>query len=207
MKQKNNYNYFDSFIQCATYSCAAAQYLQDTLTSFNPETFATRMKEMHTIENDADQEKHEMIKYLSREFITSIEREDIVDLAQELDNVTDSIDDVVRRMYMFNIMQIRPEAVEFSKLIVQCCEAMKTAVKEFKNFRKSKTINDYIVETNRLESVGDDLHASSIRSLFLQSQSNLNTFVWVNIFDGLEHCLDCCENVVDIIESVIMKNS
>ena len=207
MKRKNNYNYFDSFIKFANDACCAAQYLDECLTNFNPDTFEECMREMHRIENDADQEQHEMVKHLAREFITPIEREDIMALAQELDNVTDAIDDVMRKVYMYNVAQIRPEALNFTKLIVQCCSSMKTVVEEFKSFKKSDKINKFIIETSQLESDGDELHASSIRSLFLQSQNTLNTFIWVNMFEGLENCLDSCENVVDIIESVMMKNS
>jgi len=69
-----------------------------------------------------------MIRKLAKEFITPIEREDIMALADAIDNVTDAIEDVVMRMYMYNITSIRPQAVKMTEIIVKCCNSLKTAL-------------------------------------------------------------------------------
>ena len=80
---------------------------------------------------------------------------------RKLDNIVDAIDDVMRRIYMFNVTALRPEALEFADLIVQCCEAFEKLVEEFRCFKKSKVINQYIIEVNNIENKGDRLHADS----------------------------------------------
>jgi len=208
MARKNDYNYFDAFVTYSEYACRAAEYLHETFSKFDPHTFSARMTSMHSIENEADRKKHEMNEHLAREFIAPIEREDIMALAQELDNVTDSIDDVMRWMYMSNITELRTGALEFSKLIVASCSAMKNCMEEFRHFKKSKAIHSLIVEVNNLESDGDHLHADCVRDLFtLSEQSSLHAIAWLNMYDKLEACLDACEHVCDIVESVIMKNT
>lgn len=205
--KKKSTDYFEYFRISAEKAKDAAIFMDKSFRSFDKDSFSDRVDEMHEIEHAADANRHEMIERLAREFLPPIEREDIVALAQELDNVVDAIDDVAQRVHMFNISEIRPEALEFSELIISCCNALLEAVAEFRNFRNSKTIKTLMITVNTLESDGDALHSRSVHSLFSENADPLSTVAWMKIFDGFEDCLDACEDAVDIIESVIMKNS
>ena len=205
--KKREYDYFDVFVRGVEYSCQAAQLLQESLKEFDPDQLQTTIKDMHVIEHAADMAKHEVLSQLAHAFMTPIEREDILQLVQEIDDVTDGIEDVLLRIYMYNILSLRPEAVEFSTLILQCCEAMKTAMTEFRNFRKSSSLHDSIVEINRLEEEGDALYTRAVRKLFLTSRDPIELTIWREMFDRMEKCCDACEHVANVIESVVMKNS
>ncbi|MEG1305464.1 MAG: DUF47 family protein, partial [Oscillospiraceae bacterium] len=146
MAKKSSFDCYSAFARQVARSREAAMYLRDTLTNFNPEKLEETMKTMHAIEHAADIEKHEMMNQLVREFITPIDREDIIHLSQEIDEITDSIEDVLIKMYIFNITKTRPEALEFVEVIAKCCESLETAVMEFKNYKKSVTIHNLIVE-------------------------------------------------------------
>ena len=207
MSRMKDSDYFNMFLQAVKYSCKAAAMLEETLLSFNPDTLPQKMKEMHEIEHDGDDAKHVMMKELARAFITPIQREDITQLIQEIDDVTDAIEDVLMRMYMFNVLSVRPEALEFTKIIVSCCDAMKDMMNEFSNFRKSSKIGEKIVEINRLEETGDKLYTEAVRKLYTTSKDPIEMAVWREIFDRLEKCCDACEDVSEVVESVIMKNS
>ena len=205
--RKKDTDYFAYFRKSAEFASSAAAYLDDTLKNFDPATSQARFDEMHKIEHEADANRHEMIEQLAKEFIPPIEREDIVALAHELDNVVDTIDEFVQFMYMYNVGTIREDALAFSALIIRCCDALLAAVTEFRSFRKSKTLKEMLIKVNTLESEGDVLHAESVRKLFLEDADAKTTLVWTKLFDALESCLDACEDAVDIIESVVMKNS
>lgn len=205
MASKNNY-YYDKFVDLVQFGCDAAHYLHDTLQNYNADALPEKMKEIHHIEHTADTEKHEMMKKLVREFITPIEREDIIELAQEIDGVTDTIEDVLMRFYMFRVSTPRKEALAFSAVIVQCCDALKKAMQELHNFRKSATIHDCIVEVNKLEEDGDKLYMEAVHTLY-ESKDALEIMTWVEMFDRFEKCCDACEHVANTIESIIMKNS
>ena len=148
MARKDN-DYFNIFVELVEYSCKAAKLLIEVMTDYHPEELERRMEEMHQIEHSADLEKHLMMERLAREFITPIEREDIMQMAHQIDDVTDTIEDVLMRLYMFNITVIRKDALDVALIIEQCCEELKKALKEFGNFRKSKTLHKHIVEVNR----------------------------------------------------------
>ncbi len=207
MGSKRDFNYFEAFVQLVDYSCQSAEILDTSLKRFDHQGLAEMMTNLHGIEHAADMGKHDMMNRLAREFISPIEREDIIELGQEIDNVTDSIEDVLMGIYMYNIQVIRPEALDFVDVIVQCCNALKKTMEDFQNFRKSTTIHDSIVEINRLEEVGDRLYTEAVRSLYLNCQDPIETVSWTEIFDRLESCCDACEHVANVVESIIMKNT
>lgn len=207
MAGKKDYNYYDMFVQMTEYSRLSAVMLQQVLTNFDANTLQAQLTEMHIIEHDADDCKHDMMRRLTKEFITPIEREDIMELAQELDEVTDNIEEVLIRIYMYNVRTIRPEALEFAEVIVNCCIKMKAVMDELHNFRKSDNIKTGIIEVNRLEEVGDKLYLESMRELFLTCENPLEILAWRETLDCLEKCCDSCEHVANVVESVIMKNS
>lgn len=206
MAKKQN-EYFDCFCRLVDYSCQAADYLHDCMTHFNPATIGQQMTEIHEIEHEADDEKHRMMERLVKEFITPIEREDIIQLAQEIDEVTDRIEDVLMRVYMYNFHTIRAEMLAFTELISRCCCALKKSVEEFPAYRKSKVIHQYLVDVNTLEEEGDRLYVSSVRGLYKEGGAGALVGAWTNTFDCLERCCDACEHVANVIESVIMKNT
>lgn len=71
------------------------------------------MVTMHEIEHSADLEAHEITKRLAKEFITPIEREDILLLVHKIDDITDCIEDVLLHMYMYNVRVIKEDAIKF----------------------------------------------------------------------------------------------
>ena len=206
-QNKQSFCYFNYFAACADDACRAADLLYGTFTQFTPDRCSEMTERIHQIENEADAKKHEMTEHLVREFLPPIEREDIISLAQELDDVVDAIDDVMRRVYMFRITELRPEALAFAELIAKCCHALARATGEFRSFRKSSTLREDIVSINSLESEGDTLHSKSIRALFDPTVEVSERLVWLTMFECLEACLDACEDASDIMETVMMKNS
>lgn len=207
MARKKEYNYFDKFVVLSEYCCQAAKLLDETLGNFKVEDIQGRMKAMHDIEHAADIEGHEIMRQLSHEFITPIEREDIVELVHQIDDITDTIEDVLLHLYMYNIKSLRSEALQFSKIIVKSCDALKETFEEFRNFRKSKDIHKGIVLINRLEEEGDNLYTEAVRRLHLMKTDPIEIMSWTVGFDCLEKCCDACEKTVNVVESIIMKNS
>lgn len=124
-----------------------------------------------------------------------------------IDDVTDSIEDVLLRLYMFNIRTLRPEAQAFAQVIADCCAALKTMMEEFPNFRRSKTIHTQIVEINGLEEQGDKLYTDAMHTLYADASTPVDVMAWTALFDRLEKCCDKCEDVADVVERVILKNS
>ena len=206
MAKKDN-NYFNMFSDIAGDAIIAAHQLEKTVKNYNPDKIEKLNKTMHEIEHGADLKKHEMMKMLVAEFITPIEREDIATLSYMLDNVLDNIEEVYQMFFMFNVKEMRSEAIDFVDLIVRATEAMKACFDEFENFRKSDLIAKKIVEVNVIEEIADSLYFKTVRELFTKEKDPMHVMVWLRLFDGFERICDECEHVADTIGSVIMKNS
>ena len=65
------------------------------------------MEEIHRIEHEADEKKHQLTDRLAKAFITPIEREDIISLSYNIDELTDKAEEVFIRIYMNNVQTIR----------------------------------------------------------------------------------------------------
>lgn len=208
MARKNENNYFNMFVQSAGYAHKAAKLLEEIYKNFNPENLPELLETAHAIEHEGDTLRHDLMNRLMKEFITPIEREDIIQLAEAIDEVTDDIEDVIMRTYMYNVQTIRPEAVEITAIIVSCCDALENMLGDFENFRKSTSIKDKVILVNEKESVGDHIYKKAVRSLFTDSSvTPMEAIAWNELFHRLERCCDDCEAVANAVESVIMKNS
>jgi predicted phosphate transport protein (TIGR00153 family) len=207
MSKKNEYNYFEAFADLSKYSYKLAVNVHETLKNFNSSNLSEKVKEAHHIEHSADIAKHDIMNRLVKEFLPPIEREDITSLTQEIDDVTDSVEDVLINIDMFNIKTIRPEILKFTELIVSCCKSLDDALAEFKSFKTSKKLREQIIEINRLEEEGDALYVDTVRNLYQTSKDPVELMCWTEILHRLEKCCDNCEDVADIIESIVMKNS
>ncbi|NLT57607.1 MAG: DUF47 family protein [Clostridiales bacterium] len=206
MAKKNN-PYYDDFIKMANYAFCAAEYLHTALEDFRPETLPERRRMMHEIEHEADKVKHKMMRRLVKEFVTPIDREDIILLANKLDDVTDRIDEVITRMYMYNVKRIREGAMTIVDVIMRSCDALQTAMIEFPNFQKSTLLSQVIVDVNSMEEEGDACYIRAVRQLYSEHIDPIETMAWSELFEVMEACCDACEHVVDAMEIIIMKNS
>jgi predicted phosphate transport protein (TIGR00153 family) len=207
MKKKNEFNYFDAFINQSNYASVLAEILRKTLDSFDASALPSKLKEMHEIEHSADLAKHEVMNHLVKEFLPPIEREDITKLSQDIDDVTDSVEDVLIFISMFNIKKIRPEVLKFAALVEKCCKSLADALTEFKSFKNSKTLKSKIIEVNDFEEEADRLYIDMISNLYRTSTDPIELMTWTEIMNRLEACCDSCEDVADIIEEIVLKNS
>ena len=144
---------------------------------------------------------------IAKAFVTPIDREDLDLLSHELDSVTDGIEDILQKIYINNITEIEPAAIEFAKKIVLSCECLCEIMEEFENFKKSKKLHDLIVKLNDVEEECDKLYLAAARQLMKNPKDTLTALSWREIFDSLESCVDDCEEVSESIASVIMKNT
>lgn len=207
LNNKKEFNYFAHFCQVGELAAEMAGKLKEYLADFRADKLVDFLSQMHILENRADMIKHEISEQLIHEFMPPIDREDISDLAQRLDDIVDSVEDVIRKIYMFNIQHIEEDALEFASLLSESCNSFNLLLKEFPNFKKSKELKNYIIEINTIENKGDTLHAESIRRLFTKNFTPSEQIAWTKVFDTFETALDACEHTADVIESVVSKNS
>ena len=199
--------YFENLIAAAEHSCEAANYLVSCMTQYNPDGLKEMLKEMHKYEHAGDTKKHEMEAALAKAFVTPIDREDLALISQNIDEVTDSIEEVLQAFYMYRIPSITPEAIAFAEKIAACCVRMKDMLGEFVNFKKPAKLHELVIELNHMEEECDTLYIESTMLLEDRFDSALEIISWREIYNRMENCADACEHVGDSVDTVVMKNS
>ena len=207
MAKKQDSFYFEKFIACTDYSLQAACLLDQVMQQFQPERLVDQVEAMHKVEHAGDEQKHELLNVLAKAFITPIEREDIILLSQNIDEVTDKIEDVMLRLYYNNIQSIRPDSLELVSIVVKSCDMVKLMLKEFASFRHSKSLRDHIIAINTLEEQADQVFVTSMRELHTTCTDPVEIICWREVYFYLEKCTDACEHVADVVEQIVMKNS
>ncbi len=207
MAKKQDMYYFDNFKDCAGYSAKSAVLLHHIMSDFDADRLREYIDEMHALEHAADIKKHEVTETLIKAFITPIDREDIVQVSQNLEELTDRIEDVLIKIYCNNIITIRPDALELVGLVVKCSEAVLALMSEFADFKRSKKLKEYIIDINSLEEESDRQYIACMHSLHTEKDNLMEIIAWRDIYACIERCADTAEHVADIVESVIMKNS
>ena len=112
MARKQDAYYFDNLWHVprspATQRIFCGRYLESSTRTTCRNTWRRSMRS----KTGADGKKHDMLDKLAKEFIPPIEREDIVALSQQIDTMTDKVEDVLMRVYMSNVQEIEPDALE-----------------------------------------------------------------------------------------------
>lgn len=222
MARKNRFDYFQAFVDISNHAVEYADELISFLEEhydeekqeghFNQSEVLERLTSLHTIEEESDKITHEITEHLSTEFIAPIEREDILALSDELDTVVDELDDVLQRIYMYNVTLITPEVIEMAHIVHKSTVALQSACNKFTHFKKSKSIKDYIVQINDCEDEGDRVYIKSVHNINKRALEGafdhpLTSMGVAGVLSALEKCCDACEAAGDIMVTVRLKNS
>ena len=205
MARNKEMNYFEVFNNMAVCTLEAAKKLEDMLGNYSD--VGAKADAIHDIEHRSDNLFHEMTRELNRAFITPIDREDILQIADGIDSITDAIEDVSNLFDMLSIDVVEPEAFDMAKLIIRGAEALLEAIREFHQYKQPKKLTQLIIEVNHVEEEGDRVHRRVIRALYQSKTLDVLTIVkWKEIYDMMETVLDSCEDVADMLEGLAIKN-
>lgn len=207
MAKRSDNEYFTLFVKMSEVALKTHKMLTEILSDFDLDKLPEQLDNLHELESEGDRHTHELMKRVAKDFVTPIERDDIIALGRELDDITDNIEDILIKIYMYNIKSITPEAMEMLKVVGQCCVKVNSLLAEFSNFRKSDSISKDIVEINHLEELGDDLYIKAFRNLYTKGGDPLEVIAWSEVYKQLEKCCDTCEHAADVVEGVIVKNT
>src|SRR5256885_3421155 len=195
--------YFALFIQMTVYISDAARELKEMLADKNHDyqVYAQRIK---GLEHACDDLTHSISTRLNKSFITPFDREDIYMMSTVLDDIVDLINDAARAIIDFDVKEIKHYAEAFASVIVRMAEQLREIVS---TLQRPKNITQRLVEIHRLENEGDDIYHAAIAELFREEPNPLTVLKWKEVYDKLEAAVDRCENVANIIESVIIKHT
>jgi predicted phosphate transport protein (TIGR00153 family) len=196
-----NEQFFDLFKQMTGEIRSAAGLLEDLLAADPPDL--RKIDLIKDAEHRCDTLTHDAIQRLHRTFITPFDREDIYSMATSLDNVMDAIDHAAALVQLYRIATVRSGARELGHVVCAATDRLHTALEAL---AEKRPVHPHTVEINRLENEGDRIYADAIRTLFDTEHDPIVIIKWKEMFDVLEQITDACEDVANVIESVVVKH-
>jgi uncharacterized protein len=165
---------------------------------------ADQVQKIKNIEHSGDEITHTIFRKLNQTFVTPFDREDIHQLGSTMDDILDLIDAAASRFVLYEIKDVRPGTAELSKTLTLASLELSAAIHELPIPTKAL---QRIIEINRLENESDRICRSLIGRLFKEERDPIQVIKWKEIFEVLEAAVDKCEDVSNVIETIIVKNA
>lgn len=194
-------SFFQMFNELAENIDAGAKAMVELLENFT--NVQVQVELIKSLEHKGDSLTHAMMKRLDQTFITPIDREDIHELSSKIDDVLDLTDAAASRLVTYRVESIRPGVADLAKVLQQATAVVVTAVKVLE---KQKFILEHCIEIHRLENEGDRLSRALIAQLFEEEKDPVQIIKWKEIIEVLETAIDKCEDVANVLESVVIKS-
>jgi len=194
--------FFEMFISMAQNAHEGSRLLTEMMgTEADLPNLAESIK---SLEHKGDRMTHDLITKLNRTFVVPIDREDIYRLSSCIDDVMDLIESVARRMVLFKVGKPSEPAVRLAQLLHRGTAEVVAALSELKNGMK---VIEHCIEINRLEDEADHVYHLVLGELFETEKDPIALIKWKEIYETLETSVDKCEDVANVIESIVVKNA
>jgi predicted phosphate transport protein (TIGR00153 family) len=195
-------SFFRMFSAMSDNLIAGARTLVDLFSNY--QDVEKKIDEIRRIEHDGDELTHAILTKLNQTFITPFDREDIHQLASKLDDVLDFVNAAGARLVMYQITAPPPAAADLAKIILKQSQELQKAVSLM---QKNGNILAHCVEINRLENEADLVSQNAIAKLFEREKDPINLIKIKELLEFLEQATDKAEDVANVLETVVLKNT
>lgn len=200
--------FFDYFQQAVENAAEIAQGLRDLLDNYSEvERKARRVRDL---EHRGDEITHQIFDALNRTFVTPLDREDITDLAGRLDDFVDTIEQAVRRIWLYRIDEPTEHAQRLARIINDQGVLIASTVPHLKDRRQWDRLLRCTIEIQRLENEADDVLDQALMEQF-EGVTEIGGLIkgirWGEIYQDLEDATDRAEDVADALERIVVKNA
>ena len=201
----NNFDFFELFERHAGYAVEAATTFKEIART--GEIDLNLYSKIRSIEHEGDEITHLILSQLNKTFITPFDREDIYNLAKELDDIIDMFNTITNQIRVYKIKNVDSTLVEFADIIEESAKSVQTAITCLRDVKHHESIMRCCVEINRLENVGDAMRDKALAELFEKEKDPIGIIKWKDIYTDAETILDICEDVAHIIETILVKQT
>jgi predicted phosphate transport protein (TIGR00153 family) len=194
--------FFDMFEEAARNVVRGADLLDQMLAHY-PDR-ADLARDIVICEQEGDRITHDIHHRLNSTFVTPIDREDILELTSDMDDIIDLIDEVADYLGLYKIEAPMEQSQRMAHILLQATRQIESAMPRLRRFQD---MSHFTVEVNRLENDGDRMSRNAIASLFDNGIDPMVVIRWKDIFERLEEAIDACEHVANTLEGIVIKNS
>jgi predicted phosphate transport protein (TIGR00153 family) len=164
---------------------------------------AGRLKPMET---EADKVCHRVYEELDRTFVTPIDREDLAALTKALDDVIDSMEHSAAFAALFRFDALTEPMKQLVGIHIKTVAELVRAIGNLRKFSDPESIRETTVAVHTLENEADVVYRRSIEALFSDGPDGRELVRQKDMLTTLENGVDLCEDAMDVIRSVVVKN-
>ena len=161
------------------------------------------VKKIKEIESKGDNIVHNIIGSLDKAFITPIDKEDIHRLSMLLDDAIDFIYATSIRLTIFKINRIDDNIRKLADIILETVKKIELGVI---GVSKLKSMNRFYIDIHTLENKADDIYHEALGDLF-NKKDPIEIIKYREIYEYLENITDRCEDIANVIESIVVKHA
>jgi uncharacterized protein len=195
-------SFYDLFSEQSEHLVTGARLLAEMLSDTSDrQDVARRMREA---EHDADETTHAIIRRVNTTFVTPFDREDIYSLASGLDDIMDMMDEAVDLVLLYEVKVLPAELSNQVEVIQRCADITSEAMPRLQSMAD---LEDYWIEINRLENMGDKSYRRTLANLFSGEFKAIEVLKLKDIVTSLEGAIDAFEKVANIVEQIAVKES
>ena len=197
--------FFELFTQSAANAHEAAKALAGMIEDFTdvPE----KIQRLKDLEHSGDQITHEIFDHLAKTFITPLDREDIHEIASELDNITDMADSAACRIGLYRIERPTEDLKLLARCLVRGTGSLVEAFKLLEDSKRSEEILKHCIEVHTQENEGDRINHHALAALFEKHTDAAEIIKWKDLYHIVETATDVCEDVANVVHNVVVKNA
>jgi uncharacterized protein len=161
---------------------------------------------MKPLETEADKLCHSLYAELDRTFVTPIDREDLARLTNTLDEVIDSMEHSSAFADLYRFTTLTDPMRQMVRITVQAAGELTLAVKNLRKFSDPDSILKQTVAVHTLENEADSVYRAAVEHLFMNGADAKELVRQKDMLFSLEAGVDQCEDAMDVIRSVVVKN-
>ncbi len=158
------------------------------------------------LEHEADIITRKTYEKMHKTFLTPIDREDIYDLINKMDDILDMVESSATTMSLYKIKETAREIIDQALILNKAIKKLKMIVYAMRNMKNAKMILDNCVEIHTLENEGDIVMRMTMARLFEHEKDPIELIKWKEIFERIEDAIDICEDVSNIVEGIVLKH-
>ena len=162
-----------------------------------------RLKTIKDIEHKGDYILRKIIDGLHETFITPLDREDIYNLTQSMDDILDFINESSSMLVMYNVKKMPDNVREFVGILATCCNIIKGSMHHLNDYKQTKKA---VRQLHNLEIEADNLFYRSMEELFENHGDAKELIKLKDIYRLLEEAIDKCNRIGRIIEGILVKH-
>lgn len=165
----------------------------------DPAATSTRPRDL---EHAGDDVNHQIMARLEQTFVTPFDRKAIHELAGNLDDVLDLVEEVADRFVLYKISAPPPGAADQADLLARSCAVLVEAID---HLDRPAELRPYPVELHRLEKEGDTLVRDLVQRLFDGATDVRPVLIGQEIYDGLEDAIDRTDRVGRVLDGLALN--